>query len=230
MARELTAEAGASGANGGRTPELARLLAAGPPLTATDWTLKPQALELILGQVMAASQEVVECGSGLSTILIGRLLAERGSGRLHAIEDDPNWADVTRRRLETEGLVNRAHLIEAPLLPHPLTQPGCEWYDERALDSLPQDIDLLLVDGPAAGDRGSERIRYPALPALHGRLAPGATVILDDVDRPGEAWVLERWRSEHRVDLELRPAERIAIGYMLPQDPVLPGNDWEMKA
>jgi hypothetical protein len=40
------------------------------------------------------------------------------------------------------------------------------------------------------------------LARLGDRLAPGATVILDDASRPGERWALERWRRELRLSFE----------------------------
>ena len=66
-----------------------------------------------------------------------------------------------------------------------------QWYDDAVvaagLDAALQGdlIDLLLVDGPPAYAVGHGLARYPALPVLRDRLAPGATVVLDDVERPG---------------------------------------------
>ena len=86
------------------------------------------------------------------------------------------------------------------------------WYDEAAvaagLDTAfgGEPIDLLIVDGPPAFAVGHGTSRYPALPVLHERLAPGATVVLDDIERPGEQVVLERWELEFRLTFERRLA------------------------
>ena len=143
-------------------------------------------------------RRIVECGSGISTVLVARLLRDRGGGTLHALEHDPGWAESARGRLAAEGLDGWARVIEAPLQPDPLAQPGCEWYSSGALDQLPEaGVDLLLVDGPPASpESGLERSRYPALPRLAGRLAADATVILDNAERAGERWVFERWQRE----------------------------------
>jgi hypothetical protein len=69
----------------------------------------------------------------------------------------------------------------------------------------------LLVDGPPAGEPGSERSRYPAVPALADRLAAGALIVLDDIDRPGEQWVLEAWQREAELRFERRPELRLAV-------------------
>lgn len=174
------------------------MLDAGPPIEVDDWSLDPAALELLLAAVAAGRRRIVECGSGVSTVLVARLLRDRGGGTLYALEHDPGWAESARGRLAAEGLDRWARVIEAPLGPDPLAQPGCEWYSSEALDQLPEaGVDLLLVDGPPASpESGLERSRYPALPRLAGRLAQGAMVILDDADRAGERWVLERWQRE----------------------------------
>jgi predicted O-methyltransferase YrrM len=198
------------------TPRLDRLLAAGPALELGDWSLTPAALELVLARIRPDCERIVECGSGVSTIVMARLLAARGRGHVQALEHDPRWAAETRRRIEDEGLGDRAAVVDAPLRPHPLAEPGCEWYDERALERLSHQIDLLLVDGPPAGAPGIERARYPALPALASRLRPWATVILDDVERPGERWILDRWQRRAGVSFELPATDRVAIGCMFP--------------
>ncbi len=190
---------------------LDRMLAAGPPIESDDWSLAPEALELVLEQVAAGRNRIVECGSGLSTVIIARLLRERGGGTLHSLEHDPGWVETTRRRIASEGLGRFAEVIEAPLEPGATAAVGSPWYARRALERLPASgVDLLLVDGPPADpERAPARSRYPALPLLAGRLAQGATVILDDAQREGERWVLGRWEREHGVRFERR--RRVAV-------------------
>ncbi len=161
-------------------------------------------MELVLARVEALGVDarVVECGSGESTIAIAELLRRLGTGRVYSLEHHAGWAQVMRERIESEGLGRFAELIEAPLGPHPLAPAGCGWYGPEAPERLPERIDLLLVDGPPTFAAGAERQRYPALPALGPRLAPGAWVILDDAAREGEAWVLERWRAETGLTFE----------------------------
>jgi predicted O-methyltransferase YrrM len=190
---------------------LDRLLAGPPRLELDDWALARPGLELVAAEILAGRREIVECGSGVSTIAIARLLRELGEGSLHSLEHDPAWAQLGKMRLASEGLSGIAKVIEAPLGAHPLAPAGCRWYEPWALAELPEAIDLLLVDGPPAGDLAPERGRYPALPALADRLAPDAAVILDDAERPGERWVLERWRAELGFEFERKPEAGVAI-------------------
>ena len=173
------------------------------------WTLTPAGLARVLAEVASGRETIVECGSGESTVAIGAELARRRCGRLWSLEHDPVWAGRTRRGIARDGLADRVELICAPLRPHAL---GAAWYDASAVARLPEAIDLLLVDGPPGDVTPNGLARYPALPALAARLAPGALVILDDIHRAGERAVLARWRHELGIEFELRPRERIAIG------------------
>lgn len=201
-------------------PALARLLASGPPIGSDAWSLGVAGLELILDQLDAGRVEVVECGSGLSTIVIARRLRELGGGHVHSLEHDPQWARLTAQRIAAEELGDRATVIEAPLADNPAAEPGCRWYRREALGELPaRGIELLVVDGPPAGEPAGSRSRYPALPGLAPRLTADAAVILDDVRREGERWVLQRWEAELGVSFERRGEQAIAIGVCCDRAP-----------
>ncbi len=177
-----------------------------------DWTLERAGIEQLEAEVAAGRRTVVECGSGASTVALARALEGIGEGGVHALEHDPTWAARTRARIAAEGLEARATVVEARLAFDPIAAGDGAWYERRALDRLPAaGIDLLLVDGPPASpgtDR--ERSRYPALARLRDRLAPGATVIVDDAGRAGEEWAIARWESEFGLRFERRGG-RIAI-------------------
>lgn len=197
------------------------LLDAGGYLPWTEGALRPAALVEVANEIVLADRrEIVELGSGISSVVLARLLRERGGGYLTSLEHDPSWLRLVASQLEREGLGDFARLVEAPLVPHPLGLGGAPWYAEDAVDALPAaGTDLLLVDGPPGYGAGMERSRYPALPALADRLAPGALVILDDADRPGEREILERWEQElPEWRFGERPHAGIAVGSR-----VLPG-------
>jgi predicted O-methyltransferase YrrM len=190
------------------------LLDAGGYLPWTEGALRPAALAVVCNEIVLAERvQVAELGSGVSTVILARLLRERG-GRLTSLEHDPEWARVTRTQLERERLTDVARLAEAPLEPHPLAMDEAPWYAEAALAELPRPatIDLLLVDGPPGYGEGMELSRYPALPALKEKLAPDAMVILDDAERAGEQAILERWSSEHPAWTFTTRDQGIAVG------------------
>ncbi len=194
-------------------PILERVLAAGPPLDLTPWALGRAALEYVLERVAAGQRRIVECGSGISTIAISRLLRELGDGHLWSLEHDPSWAALARERLVAEAIDDRATVIDAPLRPHAIAPAAGGWYDTAALKALPAGgVDLLLIDGPPApsDQPDNQRSRYPALPLLAGRLAPRATIVLDDAQRAGERWAMERWQEDLQIGFEPRPG-RFAV-------------------
>ena len=126
-------------------------------------------------------------------------LRSLGLGELTAVEHDPDFAARTRRELELQGLDGVATVVEAPLAQVRVGGAGWTWYDLPG--GLPSAIGLLFVDGPP-GTTGPQA-RYPALPLLGSRLAPGAVLVLDDADRPDEQEIVKRWQSEH-PDLVVR--------------------------
>lgn len=178
---------------------LAEALAAGPALPRSDWALDDTGLQILLGEVAGGRRRIIECGSGASTILVARMLKARGDGRIQALEHDSGWARKTRASLIGEGLTPYAEVIDAPLRSLATGAAGGQWYEPAALDRLQRDADLLLVDGPPAGEIPGAR--YPALPMLAGHVASGCLVLLDDTDRDGERRVVECWRTELGVGL-----------------------------
>ncbi len=177
-----------------------------------DWSLLPEDLEHLLGLIDAREvREVVELGSGAGTVVLARGLARRG-GRLTSVEHDADWARHVREMIAGEELAGVARVVQAPLGPHPLADPGSVWYSQRALHALPEDIGMLIVDGPPGNLPGMEMGRAPALEALGPRLGPGALVVLDDVHRPGERAIIERWEERTAFRFHAREGGRIAVG------------------
>lgn len=176
--------------------------------------MRPAGLVTLLNDVWLRTPSlIVELGSGLSTILIARLLRQLGQGRLLAVEHDEVWAIRIQRQLDREGLADVADVVRAPLRPHVRSWGGSEWYDDHAIVAAVDRslIDLLVVDGPPAWQLGSERARYPALGSLASSLAAGATVVLDDVERAGEQDVIARWEREHGLVFDVRTDAGVAI-------------------
>lgn len=156
---------------------------------------------------------VVETGSGISTVVMAARLKASG-GKLVALEHHAGYAEATRRDLEAQGLEDVATVLDAPLVDTPLGNESWAWYDLSAAD-LPSHIDLLFVDGPPG--REQPLARYPALPLLRDRLAPGATILVDDALRPDEQAMVERWRSEvEGIEMESLELVKGAIVLTLP--------------
>jgi predicted O-methyltransferase YrrM len=187
---------------------LTPLLARDPYLPWTSGSMRPAALVAVCNEIVHGDRtRIVECGSGLSTVVLARLLRERGDGTLVALEHDRHWAALVEEQLRKENLGEIARVHYAPLGADP------PWYDLHGSDRLPGAVDLLIVDGPPAFDPGHGTRRAPALPWFDERLVAGATVILDDVDRPGEREVLSGWERSSDWRFALDPVTRTARGH-----------------
>lgn len=184
------------------------LLDHGPYLPWTDGAMRPAGLVDVCNEiVMGGRRRILECGSGASTVLLARLLAQQGSGSSVALEHDAGWAEWVAGQLVREGLGDRARVAVAPLA-------ADGWYERPAvhaqLDGLA--FDLLVVDGPPAYAAGAGLARHPALAELGPQLDADAVVILDDAIRPGEREVLDRWEAETPWRFERRDEVAIAVG------------------
>jgi predicted O-methyltransferase YrrM len=153
----------------------------------------PDALRHLVHIIDQASpSQVLELGSGVSTIVIARRLQQAGHGRLVALEHLPEHAARTRHELALQGLADVATVVDAPLAEVRLGTGTWSWYELG--DGVPAAIDALFVDGPPGGT--GSLARYPALPLLRDRLAPGALLFVDDGDRPDEREMVRRWQTE----------------------------------
>ena len=184
------------------------LLDLGPYLPWTTGAMRPAGLVVVCNAIVHGDRtSVVECGSGASTVVLARLLRERGAGTLVSVEHDPAWAALTRDLLRREQLDATARVIHAPLTGDP------PWYAPGPLAAaLPATVDLLVVDGPPAFKPGHEHRRAPALPFFEDRLADGAVVVLDDLQRPGERDVVAGWEAQGAWRFELDEAAGVAVG------------------
>lgn len=159
-----------------------------------DWAVSPDAAASVVGLVLERRPKLVlECGSGVSTVLAAYALERVGAGRLVALEHDPVYAARTQADLRAHGLQDVARVVLAPLVSTEVGDSTYNWYDTSGL-TTDEPVDLLFVDGPPS--RTGVMARYPAMPLLRSRLADDALVVLDDAGRPDERRIVERWSQE----------------------------------
>jgi predicted O-methyltransferase YrrM len=191
---------------------LAPLLARDPYLPWTSGSMRPAALVAVCNEIAhGARTRIVECGSGVSSVVLARLLRERGDGTVVSIEHDRHWATLVEGQLRREDLGEIARVVYAPLRGEP------PWYDLGDGNRVPTEVDLLVVDGPPAFDPGHGARREPALAWFEDRLVAGASVILDDIDRPGERAVLAAWEKAGEWRFTLDEHVGVARG-VVPDD------------
>ena len=171
---------------------LERRLALSQPLPPMrGWAGSPDFLLVIANEVLARKPKlIVECSSGVSTIVIARCLELNGGGHVYSLEHDAHYAEVSRSLVNQYNLNDWVTILHAPLETRSNETP---WYSEDALPPSVNDIDIVVVDGPPQAT--APHARQPALPRLKNRMKPNAILIIDDAGREGEREALANWLS-----------------------------------
>lgn len=173
----------------------------------TGASLRPFCLNHIINDVLVNNRKnIIEFGSGISSILIGRLIKNNNlNATLISIEHDLKWRNVLRGYLNTEKLEDVVEVLHLPLMNCKLSIENNDWYDiERLSDSLGDKVfDMVLIDGPPAWEASKGMARYPALPFIRDRLKKDFSIYLDDANRQGESVIIKKWEREYGINFNL---------------------------
>ena len=158
-------------------------------------------LEEVARRAVATSGAILECGSGLTTILLGWLAGRRGI-ETWSLEHMPEW------HAQIVQILQRHSIPKANVCLAPLRDYGDFWWYDPPLERLPETFKLIVCDGPPGTTRGN---RYGLVPVLGERLHADSLILLDDADRPSEVEVLRRWTAEAKMAVELRDVPKGAF-------------------
>ena len=141
-------------------------------------------LEEVSHQAVKAPGPSLECGSGLTTIMVGLLAGRRGIDTW-SLEHCPEWRARVRQALQQFDIPN-VQVCLAPLQ----SLSDFDWYD-APLAEMPSEFRLVICDGPPGSTTGG---RYGLLPLMRDRLPEGSVILLDDAARAGDHcqldWIL----------------------------------------
>ena len=158
------------------------------------WALTADAGAVLVREVaLRQPRIVVELGSGVSTLLVGRMLKEAGSGKLYSLDHDAAWAERTRAHVRANGLEDFVVVLDAPLTRQHHDGDDYDWYQVPEEVQRLQGIDLLVVDGPPQSLSPSGIPRYPALPVFGPKMSPQGLIYVDDAKRPQEQRMIDAW-------------------------------------
>ncbi len=159
------------------------------------WAISPDFAELLLREILIRKPEnIVEFGSGVSTLITGYALQMNKKGKLTSFDHDMHYGEKTIQNLKLHDLEEFVEVISAPIADLTINNRNVKWYSVDKT-KVPAKIDILVVDGPPA--RTDKEARYPALPFLIDRLADDAIVIMDDGIRQEEKDICKRWIEEY---------------------------------
>jgi hypothetical protein len=163
----------------------------------SGWSMQYEYAQGIANHVRHTNRPILECGSGLSTILMAALAA--GSGvRIWSLEHIPEWADRVGAVLSRHGL-HSARICRTVLRSY----GEFTWYELPKY--IPDAFGLVVCDGPPASTPGG---RYGLLPIIRSRLSPGAVILIDDVERSEEDKILHQWASMTGGSAQIEGSEK----------------------
>ena len=194
-----------------------------PPIR--GWTGSPDFLLTVTDAVISRKPTtVLECGSGVSTLVIARCLQLNAAGHLYSLEHESKYAQRTVELLKEYELSNWATVVHSPLIAIKGETP---WYDQSVIPPHINQIELLVVDGPPSTI--APLARLPALPRLLPKLADSATVILDDAARKDEIEIVKRW-SEYAPDFHSTFFDHEKGCVVLEREPPRVVEEWSQQA
>jgi hypothetical protein len=171
-----------------------------------SWSSGEEYLLGCLEQAQASRGPILECGSGLSTLLVGAVVQKSGNV-LHSLEHQPAWGNRVAKLLKRYG-IKSVHLYVHPLKAY----TDFTWYEPPSGTASDQ-YAMVVCDGPPGATRGG---RYGLVPVMKTQLAPGCVILLDDASREQEQTIANRWAAELNTHYETlgsaKPYIRIELG------------------
>src|SRR5262245_8997068 len=163
----------------------------------TGYAAFPVFLSACVQHALSTNGAILECGSGLTTILLG-LIAKRQGRTVWSLEDSYDWG----RRVN--GVLKKNQIECVYVSMRPLKDFGeFSWYDPP-LKEMPE-FSLVICDGPPSQTPGG---RYGLLPVMRNKLAKRTVILLDDAAREDERYVASRWAFEFGMKYELLGSDR----------------------
>ncbi len=148
-----------------------------------------------LAHAQSTSGHILQCGTGLLTLLLGIVCARNAASDQHlwCLVDDRHWAGVMRSWL-TQYQVANAHVV----LSRPRIFENCVWY---ALDpaKVPDNFSLALCDGGRASVNGAVGL----LERMGLRLRSDCVILARHVTLAKDQALLQRWADRRGVHCTL---------------------------
>ena len=163
------------------------------------WSGRPAYLEEVVKWAAITPGPILECGSGLTTILLGLYAARRGIP-VWTSEHAFDWHKRMANAL-TSRCISGVELVLAPLHDY----ENFSWYSPP-LKHMPAHFNLVVCDGPP--ERTTWDKRYGLLPGIDKRLARNCVIILADYDTESADNVVDHWTAERSAATKILKADQ----------------------
>ena len=182
----------------------------------TGWSLSEQAIKDTVVTSFSVGGPILECGSGISTIILGVLHRNNSEIDIWSLEHEYNWYSKVNTWLKRLKL-NNVNLIKTSLV----QSDNYDWYDISDL-FLPGDFKLIICDGPPGSTRGG---RSGAIPEMKEYLNAEFTIFLDDTCRLTESRLINKWSNLDWISFsKIRTEEDFSVitASKKQEDPIAP--------
>jgi hypothetical protein len=156
----------------------------------TGWSGRTVYLEEVVKWAAITPGPVLECGSGLTTILLGLYAGRRGVP-VWTLEHAFDWHE------RITDVLCRNHISGVELHLSPLRDYGAYTWYSPPLEHMPKRFTLIVCDGPPEPTTPGKR--YGLLPTMGDRLGSDSVILLDDADTGSANNILTRWSIERSV-------------------------------
>lgn len=173
-----------------------------------NWSALDEFLSSCIVQALQVQGPILECGSGLSTILVG-MAAQIHDKTICTLEHNSVWAARVRR------ILNRYDITSVSLITTPLKDYGSFCWYEPPVPATAEKFSFVICDGPPGTTKGG---RYGLVAVMKDRLAPGCVIYLDDAGRTDEQSTAQRWETELGATLRVLGTKKPFAELVLPHD------------
>ncbi|NHM06449.1 hypothetical protein G4D82_04385 [Flavobacterium sp. CYK-4] len=148
-------------------------------------------IKTCIDKTMKSEGLIFECGSGLSTILLG-IIAQKQGRKMVSFEHIDFWAARIQKELDKNQMTANTIYTRG------LKDYGAfAWYDIDGFQCEP--IGLCICDAPPGNTKGGRR---GFLYLFREYLKTGAIILVDDTIREDEQLMIQEWEKELPMSIE----------------------------
>jgi hypothetical protein len=149
----------------------------------TSFSSDTSYLSAIIYNTKKGRLNILECGSGLSTIVMG-IVGDIYQNKIIVLEHHKTWFHKLNEKLK-ELNIKSVELHFTPLKSY----DNYEWYDISRLKNEMK-YDIVICDGPPAQTKGG---RYGLLELMDKNINKKGLILLDDFMRSEEKEIVKSW-------------------------------------
>ena len=162
------------------------------------WSGLSSYLSACLNHTEKADGYILECGSGLSTILMG-IIAKSKQIKIISLENSKKWKD------RTSWYLKRFNLNNVTILYTPIIDRGTyQWYDLEK-STIPEKVSLVVLDGPPGDIKGGRTGFFPECKEL---ITTGTVILVDDVIRKDEMQMVIEYSASMDFRYDITTVEK----------------------